>query len=203
MPVFIQQGKSAFLITVVWDCIQHIYFCIIFLKWKIIHEFNLQVKDGSTFDALRKCAELVKETGGQFSAKDFSDFLKVVAVAIFNADQKKEFDSVVARLRERVQTELKEALERAERAEDVASHEYERARDEVVKELRYYKEKMEECQDKAEELYNLENNVHPEIWNAVCGMLPGDRLTFSQAYEVAEKIRNCGRFDASQLKMAI
>lgn len=54
-----------------------------------------------------------------------------------------------------------------------------------------------------EELENLESNIHPEIFDAVCSMIPGDRLTFSEAYEVAEKIRNCGRFDASQLKMAI
>ena len=54
-----------------------------------------------------------------------------------------------------------------------------------------------------EELENLENNIHPEIWEAVCGMIPGDRLTFAEAYEVADKIRNCGKFDASQLKMAI
>lgn len=54
-----------------------------------------------------------------------------------------------------------------------------------------------------EELENLENNIHPEIWEAVCGMMPGERLTFAQAYECAEAIRNCGKFDASQLRMAI
>lgn len=174
---------------------------------KVMHEIGTQLKSCSTFEALNKGAQTALQMGGTFSAKDVCELLKIASVAIFNADQKKEMNdavnSQVKKMREMVQNELKEALERAERAENVAKHEYERARDEIVEELRYYKEKTEESQEKAEKLENLEGSVHPEIWDAICSMIPGERLTFAEAYEVAEKIRNCGRFDASQLKMAI
>lgn len=174
---------------------------------KIIHEIGMYLKSCSTFEALNKGAQTALQMGGTFSAKDVCELLKIASFAIFNSDQKKEMNDAVntqvKKMRDMVQNELKEALERAERAENVANHEYERARDEVIKELRYYKEKKEESQEKAEKLENLEGSVHPEIWDAICSMIPGERLTFAEAYEVAEKIRNCGHFDASQLKMAI
>lgn len=179
-----------------------------------MHEINIQLKDSTVFEAINKGAQMVKQMGGSFTAHDVAELLELCAVRILNADQAHEYAKMRQaqsyayweagqEARREVEKEVERLREEKRKAEEKAETEYERAREEVVKELRYYKEKMEECQDKAEELDNLEDNVHPEIWDAVCGMIPGDRLTFQQAYECAEVIRNCGKFDASHLKMAI
>ena len=179
-----------------------------------MHEINIQLKDSTVFEAINKGAHMVKQMGGSFTAHDVAELLELCAVRILNADQAHEYAKMKQaqsyafweaeqEARREVEKDVERLREEKREAEEKAEAEYERAYDELRGELEASNERADEYQDKAEELDNLENNVHPEIWEAVCSMIPGDRLTFQQAYECAEVIRNCGKFDASQLKIAI
>ena len=160
---------------------------------KIAHSMSYEMRaTSSLFSALRHAAEEVKITGGSFTAKDVASLLEIASNYLLNFDQVKEFNAMV-------ETTTKRAYEMYEKKiKDLEKH-----CESLEEEIEKKEDEFSEFMGKAEELDNLENNIHPEIWDAVCGMIPGDRLTFSEAYEVAEKIRNCGRFDASQLKLAI
>jgi predicted nuclease with TOPRIM domain len=131
-------------------------------------------------------------TGGSFTAKDVASLLEIASNYLLSFDQVKEFNAM-----------LETATKRAYEMNEKKIKDLENRCESLEKELEKKEDEFSEYMDKAEELDNLENNIHPEIWEAVCGMLPGDRLTFAQAYECAEAIRNCGKFDASQLRMAI
>lgn len=146
----------------------------------------------SLFSALRHAAEEVKMTGGSFTAKDVAMLLEIASNYLISFDQIKEFNSMV-----------ETATRRAYEMHEKKIKDLEKQCESLEEELEKKEDEFSEYIDKAEELDNLENNIHPEIFDAVCGMIPGDRLTFAQAYECAEAIRNCGKFDASQLKMAI
>lgn len=160
---------------------------------KIAHSMNREMREtNSLFSSLRHAAEEVKMTGGSFTAKDVASLLEIASNYLLSFDQVKEFNAMV-------ETTTKRAYEMHEKK----IKDLEKQCESLEEELEKKEDEFSEFMGKADELDNLENNVHPEIWDAVCGMMPGDRLTFSEAYEVAEKIRNCGRFDASQLKMAI
>ena len=159
------------------------------IAYSISHEMR---ETNSLFSSLRHAAEVVKMTGGSFTAKDVAMLLEIASNYLLSFDQVKEFNSML-------ETATKRAYETYEKKiKDLEKH-----CESLEEELENKEDESSEFIDKAEQLDNLENNIHPEIWEAVCGMIPGDRLTFAQAYECAETIRNCGKFDASQLKMAI
>lgn len=179
-----------------------------------MHEINIQLKDSTVFEAINKGAQMVKQMGGSFTAHDVAELLELCAVRIFNADQSHEYAEMKRaqnyafweaeqEARREVEKEVEQLREEKREAEEKADAEYERALKEMRGELDDAKERADDYEKKAEWYDNIENNVHPEIWDAVCSMMPGDRLTFAQAYECAEAIRNCGKFDASQLRMAI
>ena len=179
-----------------------------------MHEINIQLKGSTVFEAINKGAQMVKQMGGSFTAHDVAELLELCAVRILNADQAHEYEKMKQaqahafwqaeyEARREVEKEVEQLRKEKREAEEKADAEYERALKEMQGELDDAKERADDYEGAAEELRNLENNIHPEIWEAVCGMIPGDRLTFQQAYECAETIRNCGKFDASQLKMAI
>ncbi len=181
---------------------------------KVMHEINIQLKNSTVFEAINKGAQMVKQMGGSFTAHDVAELLELCAVRILNADQAHEYAEMKRaqsyafweaeqEARREVEKEVEQLREEKREAEEKAEAEYERALNEMRGELDDAKERADEYEGAAEELRNLENNVHPEILEALFGMIPGDRLTFAQAYECAEAIRNCGKFDASQLKMAI
>lgn len=178
---------------------------------KIIDNIARTFKRPMELDDIVRASNDARSTGGSFTANDVADMLRwafnVAIDATGNRDAlrglEEHYNELCAQNRQACRKELEEAFERAERAEQVASEEYQRARDEMEDELRRYKDMADDYEEKAEYYDNLENSIHPEIFDAVCSMIPGDRLTFAEAYEVAEKIRNCGKFDASQLRMAI
>jgi dsDNA-specific endonuclease/ATPase MutS2 len=179
-----------------------------------MHEINIQLKDSTVFEAINKGAQMVKQMGGSFTAHDVAELLEICAVRIFNADQSHEYAEMKRAqnyafweaeqdAKKEVREEVEQLREEKRKAEEKADAEYERALNELRGELDDAKERADDYEEKAELYDNLENSIHPEIFDAVCSMIPGDRLTFAEAYEVAEKIRNCGKFDASQLRMAI
>ncbi len=160
---------------------------------KIAHSISYEMRETkSLFSALRHAAEVARMTGGSFTAKDVASLLEIASNYLLSFDQVKEFNAM-----------LETATKRAYEMNEKKIKDLENRCESLEKELEKKEDEFSEYMDKAEELDNLENNIHPEIWEAVCGMLPGDRLTFAQAYECAEAIRNCGKFDASQLRMAI
>ena len=160
---------------------------------KIAHSISYEMRETkSLFSSLRHAAEVVRMTGGSFTAKDVASLLEITSNYLLSFDQVEEFNAMV-------KTAQKRAYEMYEKKiKDLEKH-----CESLEEELGKKEDEFSEYIDKAEELDNLENNIHPEIFDAVCSMMPGDRLTFAQAYECAEAIRNCGRFDASQLRMAI
>ena len=160
---------------------------------KIAHSISYEMRETkSLFSALRHAAEEVRMTGGSFTAKDVASLLEIASNYLISFDQAEEFNAMV-------ETATKRAYEMNEKK----IKDLEKRCESLEEELEKKEDEFSEYMDKAEELENLESNVHPEIFDAVCSMIPGDRLTFAEAYEVAEKIRNCGKFDASQLRMAI
>ncbi len=160
---------------------------------KIAHSISYEIRETkSLFSALRHAAEVVRMTGGSFTAKDVASLLEITSNYLISFDQAEEFNAMV-----------ETATKRAYKMNEKKIKDLEKHCESLEEELENKEDEFSEYIDKAEELDNLENSIHPEIFDAVCSMIPGDRLTFAEAYEVAEKIRNCGKFDASQLRMAI
>lgn len=160
---------------------------------KIAHAISYEMREtNSLFSSLRHAAEVARITGGSFTAKDVAMLLEIASNYLISFDQAKEFNSMV-----------ETATRREYEMHEKKIKDLEKQCESLEEELEKKKDEFSEYIDKADELDNLEKNIHPEIFDAVCGMIPGDRLTFAQAYECAEAIRNCGKFDASQLRMAI
>ena len=167
---------------------------------KIIDNIARTFKRPMELDDIARASNDARSTGGSFTANDVSEMLRwafnVAIDATGNRDALRGLDEhyreLCAQNRQMCRKELEEAFERADRAEKVASEEYQRAKDEMEDELRRYRDRADEFEEKAEWYDNLEENTPADIFDAIVEK-DWREATFQDAQDIAEKIRECGR----------
>lgn len=167
---------------------------------KIIDNIARTFKRPMELDDIVRASNDARSAGGSFTANDVAEMLRwafnVAIDATGNRDAlrgiEEHYNELCAQNRQMCRKELEEAFERAERAEQVASEEYQRARDEMEDELRRYRDRADEFEEKAEWYDNLEENTPADIFDAIVEK-DWREATFQDAQDIAEKIRECGR----------
>lgn len=159
---------------------------------KIINAIGKENKRPYNFGDIMQASHAARQAG-TFTANDVADLLRWAYMVAVDAsgnreaieNMRREYECSVDEIREKALEDITEANRRAE-------DEYQRARDEMEDELRRYKYRADEFEEKAEWYDNLESNTPADIWGAII-CKDWNEAMFQDVERIAEDIETCGR----------